>query len=640
MKRNRFGINLDEGIPLNTQLDFDLLHVDCFPQATEKLMVWIEDSDGTLAIGGQIGSGKTTLIRNVLKQTTIKPDFLINYDQESLNLDAGDFWAATLVQFIKVALKHHIDLSFSKLPKELGSFQPNDWNSLLNNLEPRELSMEAFYKKIELRRKIAENEVYIREVIRKTGEEIENALNRHLFIFALGLDKFDTKSAAFLSARDIISALSAYKTLYEVNALQLFPVKNYMITSDAKLFLPAIGYDDLINIYHKRMGVYGEPIAHEMDMLAQWSGGNPRQALRLLNHFYVSKKRKTPIDSISYALSGTANDFFSYLPKPSTELIKTVHADGYIETSLIVLPGDKETAQRALYGNWILFKENGTTAGLSSWPAIVNPLIKKAFIGDLTIEEPEVALLKDYANTVGISTAGLSPKLMNEILREDESDDRTDEIYRKEKSGDQIIMELISVLEHPFHANLIEIFEALKAALLSKDRADRVIIAYRDTEVVNATRAYLFAKANMYEYQICKHFVLEGGEGKQPIISLREYFLQQDTDIYSIEFQGEWEKTQLEALDRQRDRFIDYQMIWWIPLDRLKQYLPYWVQLRQLFEIFVLEDELLGSISIDEIESDIAFFQDMDEDITNESVSASVISNLKIFLEYLSRLRC
>ena len=57
--------------------------------------------------------------------------------------------------------------------------------------------------------------------------------------------------------------------------------------------------------------------------------------------------------------------------------MKTILKDCKIDTSLITLPGDRDTAKKAIYGNWILITgsfKNG------SWPAVVNPLIKSDVI--------------------------------------------------------------------------------------------------------------------------------------------------------------------------------------------------------------------------------------------------------------------
>jgi hypothetical protein len=123
-----------------------------------------------------------------------------------------------------------------------------------------------------------------------------------------------------------------------------------------------------------------------------------------------------------------------------------------------------------------------------------------------------------------------------------------------------------------------------------------------------------------------------GGKDKEPTNTLEE-IMDLDTEILSLEFVGKWTEKQLDILDKYRDRFINYQMLWWIPLEDLKGYLPHWVQLRELFEFFIIEDELLGSLSIEDIEADLAFYKDLVE--TEESAEFSVVKNLKIVLDYL-----
>ena len=61
MKRNRFGINLDEGIPLSTAFDYQSLYIEFFSDTELKLSEWVEHGTASLLAGGQIGSGKTTL---------------------------------------------------------------------------------------------------------------------------------------------------------------------------------------------------------------------------------------------------------------------------------------------------------------------------------------------------------------------------------------------------------------------------------------------------------------------------------------------------------------------------------------------------------------------------------------------------
>ncbi|MBA7549397.1 hypothetical protein ES705_41878 [subsurface metagenome] len=94
------------------------------------------------------------------------------------------------------------------------------------------------------------------------------------------------------------------------------------------------------------------------------------------------------------AIRRTTDDLFAYSNRPSSDLIKTIQNDKKIKTSLFNLPGDKETAQESLYGNWI-FITQGSTNG--SWPAIVNPLVKPFFENEKSImAEPEQKLLSQY----------------------------------------------------------------------------------------------------------------------------------------------------------------------------------------------------------------------------------------------------
>jgi len=623
MKRNRFGINLDEGVPLLTQEDFEQLHVDCFSEIVGKLLLWMKEGNKPLLIGGQIGSGKSTLIKKAFIEAAKQPDLVLQFDREALNLDAGDFWGITLAEFIKEAMKQQVDLSFCALPQELGGYGPDRWDALYAGLHPAKYSMESFATKNALRKKIAENTTYIGTVVDEIGKRLEKSLGRPLFIFASGLDKYDPASAAFFSAQDVVSALSEFKTLYEVNAVHLFYSPGSMFSSLDRLFIPVAEQEAVFEMLSKRMGTYAKPVRQELADLAKWSGGNPRQAIRLLTHFVTARKNRkwNNPECIIVAIHETVQDFFAFSPKPSIDLIKTIQQSGKIESSLFSLPGDRDTARLALYGNWIFISRMVDDA---SWVAVVNPIIKAAFDKSTTPEEPEVKLLKKYAEETDTSAIGLSIH-------------RVDEIKGEEKTGDQLLWDfLASGVEQPMQTNLGEIFDILSGALLSKDRADRAIIAYKDSNVVEAARAYLLAKANTYEYQRCLHFNLEGGAGKRPLEQLEE-ILSKDTDIFSFEFSGEWEKAQLKALDKKRDCFLDYQMIWWIPLAELKKYLPHWIHLRQLFEVFVLEDELLGSISAEEVEADLAFFEELVE--SENSAEANVVKNLKTVLEYLKRVR-
>lgn len=626
MKINRFGINLDEGLAL-TEETLEKFYVSCFEDDFQKIIAWLKDNtiETPLLFGGQIGSGKSTLITKIFSDKSLKPDITLKFDKEGLNLDEGDFLSIVLSGFIKKAIELRLDLSFSVLPSELFKLNADNWQGIVDILSPEKFSMKSFETRISARKKISKQAKYILETISKIGDVLKNNGKSPLIIFASGIDKYDTRSTAFWSLKSSIKVLSNYKTMFEVNAVHLFLPDNTSPFSSnrEKVFIQTVSDNDIIEILNKRMGVYAEPIKKELELITKWSGGNPRQAIRLLIHYQPARKNRelNKTGRLANAIKRTTDDLFAYAIKPSFELIRTILRDKKIEVALLSLPGDKESALQALYGNWI-FITQGSTNG--AWLAIVNPLVKAFFENKKSIiAEPEQKLLSQYAEINEMSPTGLGFNM----LEEDSS----------QKSADKILQEYFSMgIEEPLSLKLTEILDVISAALLSINRKDRIIVGFKDKDILNAARAYLFAKANSYEYQRFEHRNLLGGEDKEPINILEET-LALDTDILSFEFAGKWTEKQLDILDKFRDRFINYQMLWWIPLKDLKDYLPHWVQLRELFEFFILEDELLGSLSIEDIESDLSFYEDLVE--SEESSESSMVKNLKIVLEYLEENR-
>ncbi len=655
MKINRFGINLDEGIALSEE-NLNKLYVSCFEDDSRKIIDWLKDDaiETPLLFGGQIGSGKSSLIAKIFSDKSLSPDIILEFDKESLNLDEGDFLSIILSGFIKKAIKLSLNLSFSELPAEVFGLNSNDWQGIVNILYPGKFSMKSFKNKILARKAITKHNKYIIEVIYKIGDILKSNAKSPLFIFASGIDKYNTTTPAFkISLKSSIELLSYYKTLFEVNAVHLFIpdiISPFSSNSD-KIFIPTISDKDIVEILNKRMGVYAEPIKKELELITKWSGGNPRQAIRLLTHYQSSRKNMAldKTGKLANAIKRTTYDLFAYANKPSANLIRTIRKSKKIEVSLLNLVGDKETAQGSLYGNWIFITQNSTNG---SWPAIVNPLVKLFFENEESIIiEPEQRLLSQYAELHEMSATGLGFNILKsqdstvlilnaqDDITEDYSEDNKTKIIHESsfRSGDELLWDYLSRgVEEPIALNLMEILDIISVALLSIDRKDRIIVGYRDKKILNAARAYLFAKANSYEYQRFDHRTLLGGKDKEPIKELEEV-MGLDAEIFSLEFAGKWTERQLDILDKYRDRFINYQMLWWIPLEDLKDYLPHWVQLRELFEFFILEDELLGSLTVEDIEADLAFYKDLAE--TKESAEFSVVKNLKIVLEYLKENR-
>lgn len=68
MKRRPHGVNLDDGVALFSEEELSLLFVDARPEARARLLDWLgDDGQGAVLFAGQIGTGKTTLLNQVLR---------------------------------------------------------------------------------------------------------------------------------------------------------------------------------------------------------------------------------------------------------------------------------------------------------------------------------------------------------------------------------------------------------------------------------------------------------------------------------------------------------------------------------------------------------------------------------------------
>ena len=155
--------------------------------------------------------------------------------------------------------------------------------------------------------------------------------------------------AAYFGMQEVITTLLNFKTLYELNTVHLFGGPGSVFYSADRLFIPVIEQESMITMLFKRMGIYAQPIQKEIEILAKWSGGNPRQGVRLLNHFQtaINSKKHDLAQNLSIAIYKTTSDFFSYSPKPTDELMKTIKRTGKVNSSFFSLPADKETARLA-----------------------------------------------------------------------------------------------------------------------------------------------------------------------------------------------------------------------------------------------------------------------------------------------------
>ncbi|MBU0468455.1 MAG: hypothetical protein KJ736_05250, partial [Candidatus Omnitrophica bacterium] len=566
MKRNQYGINFDLGVPLESEWELSNLYVPVYEQVHSQMIAWIQNADHPIYLGGQIGSGKSTAIRVAWAASKKNPDIEFHFDRDGDNLASGDFWRIILSELIQYALRAAIDLNSLNLPKELADLSKNQWKEFLGILNPTEIDRELFIK----RRAVQERMMDPKGYIEKACEEIINLViansKQQVCFFASGIDKFEFNSAAFHDLRMPLNLLKKFKTLFEVNAIHLYDPL-FAGEKGAQLFIPFLSSEKLIKILQLRMGVYAKASKEYINEASAWSGGNPRQAIRMLMLLRHSKALSKE-ERILYAIHALYFQDFGYLAKPDVALLTTIKNQESLDPTLLSLPGDKETAGRAVYGNWIFLGDRTKNGRIQ---AQVNPVVQFSTNLVLRVSDPEIQLLKQYSEEHGMSGTGL--EINKDIY---DSSDAWRDVLGVE-------------FETPIQLNLTESLDVLRDSLLSKDRSDLIIVAYREKNILTAARAYLFAKANTYEFQSFKHFEIIDEQDFSPVLQLRK-ILKESFDILSIDFVGnDWKKESLFAIDKMRDNFLGRQMIWWIPELRLSEFLQYWIQLRQLFRVFILE---------------------------------------------------
>ena len=583
MRRNKYGENFDEGLPFESDIEFEKLYVPFNQDQLVEFSDWIENGSSPVLIGGQIGSGKSTFINKALRDTKKTFDIKFQFDIDGTNLSEGDFIRIILVGIVKYALSNGVDLSFSKLPNELTENEIKKWDGLIEKLSNKKLSKHSFDFRKTFSAKLIDNLEYVTATISKIIEEIENTKANKLMFFASGIDKYRPLSAGFFSLQSSLEILSKYKTIFEVNAVHLFDNK-WILKNTQKIFLGTLKKNEVVNLLSKRKGVYVNSIKEVLNNIAFLSGGNPRQALRILiNYEFFRKNKKSAAEALHLGIKKTSQDLFAFSTKPSQELLNFVEKEKTLSVNLLNLTNDEETAQEALYGNWVFIQ--GEKDG-NKWNTIVNPIIKLFTDINFTPEEYEMMLLKKYGENQDISPTGLT--------------------FQIEDGSIAARHELEKVSVESFKLNLTDALDFLSSSLLSINRQDRVIIAFKDKEIMIAVKAYIFSKVLSRDALTIFEKVLNKEENLAS--QLQRDISENESSVYSFVFDKDFPEEQIVEVDKIRDRLIYKEILWWIPFGSLSKYLQKWTQLRQLFQIVILDDEILNSLSVRQIKEDIAFY--------------------------------
>jgi hypothetical protein len=538
------GINFDIGLPLINSNDFELYYVDWLPEQTSKLNNWLEDEFAKpIAVTGQIGCGKTTFINKGFSSTNIMPDITIRLNDISV-VSQGSFYGLFLGELLQFAKLHVVDLKkyglevlYEKSTKSIEDFIELLKPSInLNTLKKQELLFQKIDKDI----------AHVRKVISDICKSIEAVINRKIFIYADGVDKFNNHSAGYLLLTDLLNFLGDYKTLYETNIVHVFCNDNWRKESEQIILTTPDKIKVLREMLKKRLGIYAEDFEKQIPTIYKLSGGNFRQALRLLMayEFAIRKLNKGKNESIDYAKKIVRQDLLSTVSIDNT-LLKVINKDKFILDSTIQ---NEKSANKAIYSNQIFLVEEKNNR--NEWSAIVNPLLIDS-----------IKLHRDYSN-----------------------DSNKDEDY----------FQLAK-----FQLN--NIFNSLASYFLSKGKNEINVIVHDNIEIAHIVNDYLVGRASAYQEFLYEDIDVSNNN----IDSLLITEVSNKLDGLSCFFTQSLSQSNIDILEINRNRLIEKNMIWWISKKDITNYIKKWQHLRQFMHFFNLEKDILNHVDTEDIEDDI-----------------------------------
>lgn len=589
MKRQPNGVNFDEGIALETSEELELLFVDARPKELHRLVDWFRsDAREGLLLGGQMGVGKSTLLNALMFRKGCSPDVLFAFDRETPSFGPGGFWAYALGRLVQVALKYGVAIPDGFALTDFPEAEPGDWQGVACLLTQLPRSVAESDRLNALHTRIAEHAELAQRQCRAILTATENKAGRPLRVFCGGVDKFAPGAADTQSLAAVLNLLSDFKTVFEVNAVHLFGGTSKWQKAP-RLFVSPFEQAEVIELLRRRLGAYEAGRRDVLPAIARFSGGNARQALRLLTAYDYARgaKRLSMEDAFGHACRRVRADFLylSFDAVPA-DVLTAVARDGFVRAGLIAEGGVLMPAGKAVYDNWLILK--GTPDEGDRWPSTLNPLLQPAhLVTDSLPESPEMAAIKRWAERHDISPYGLDVDISG-------------------KSPGEVWNEINSSAPPSGNLKIVELLDAVVGALFSVDRRDRVLIAYRDALVMETARDYLAGKAGEMGFFPFVPVDLETAPANARLAALLGFLRdEQGHAIYSILLPQSPEKSLLRELDHRRDVFVAYEMLWWVRREDLSRCLQEWPQLRQLMSVYILEDELLGSLTLDEIKADL-----------------------------------
>lgn len=596
MKRQTNGVNFDEGLALQTQEELDVLFVDARREELSRLIAWSDsETQEPLLLGGQIGVGKSTLLSALMVREGRKPDLLMAFDREPPAMSPGGFWGYALAKLVQAGSARGVSIPAGFAPADFPEASATDWPTICRLLTtpPASVSVADVLRKAHDR--IAEHGELAERQCRALIEAMQQQAGRALRIVCEGVDKFPPGSAGIESLAPVLNLLVEFKTLFEVNAVHLFG-RNSPWQRAPQVFIPPLAPRHIEELLAKRLGLYEAGRRDVLPAIAGFSGGNPRQALRLLMAYDYERggKRHPVADALAKACNRIRNDYlylaFEAIP---SEVLLAVEREESIRAGLVEGVGLMTPAAQAIYRDWIVLQAEPEEG--DRWPARLNPLMQRAqIVADTLPESPETAAIRKWAERHGVNPYGL-------------------DFDTSCKSSVEVMNEVASSSSSMDVLNIVDLLDAIAASLFVTGRQDRILIAYRNSEVMATARDYLMGKANEMGFFPPKVIDLSTVVSDAATNVLLAQ-LADERVIYNVTLPRAPDKRLLADLDRRRDDIIPFEMLWWVHVDDLPLCLQHWPQLRQLMSVYRLEDELLGSLSPEEVQGDLDYLALLEKD--------------------------
>ncbi len=598
MKRQPNGVNFDEGLALQTSEDLSLLYVDTRSEEIGRLNEWYNSEEReALLLGGQIGVGKSTLLSALSVREGCKPDVLFAFDRETPVFSPGGFWGYVLGRLVECALRDDVAIPDGFSPFDCPEAETGDWSAVARLLTSFPKSVTENDRLSAVHSRIAERAGLMERQCKAILKALEENYGRPLRIFCEGVDKFAPGTPDMQSLAPVLDLLAEFKTVFEVNAVHLFG-GTWKWQKAPRLYVPPFGETVVVEVLRKRLGPYEAGRRDILPAIAQFSGGNPRQALRLLMAYDYARgaKRMPKEDALGYACRRVRDDYlylsFDAVPQ---EILAAVDRDGFVKSGMVTGVGLLTPAANAVYKNWLVLGPKPEDD--ANWPARLNPLLQKArLVTDVLPDSPEMAAIKRWAARHDISPYGL-------------------DFDASCTSSAEVLSEISSSSSSMDVLNIVDLLDTVAAALFSVDRRDRVLIAYRNLSVMGAARDYLAGKANEMGFSPVVSIDLGAMPEGERLAGLFAALTDAEGHaIYSILLPRSPDKIFLRQLDRRRDCFVPYEMLWWVRMDDLPLCLQEWPQLRQLMSVYILEDELLGGLKPEEVQADLDYLALLEKD--------------------------